>query len=385
MAEELVSARIASQVATPPAGALASGTADSARPALILTDVDQKIIAVNEAASRLCGFPAKELAGRSITVISSTTFAAPQPGYIGGQTNSLGQHQSGRSRRILLRRRDGSVLSARLRVQTLSGGRLPLFLGHLSADVAATAVPSNPPSTADEIVALPPAVPKLLAGISHDLGNFMNAVLGMSRLGSKIAATGERDALRSHFDTIECVGLRMMLMLNGLVDLGKLDAGLVAVRARDHDVSAVINTVCTEFRGLLAEKLVQLQYLSASVSINACVDAALLARVVSNLLSNALKFTPKHGWIEIDTRRIDDTIEVSVEDNGPGIPMAERHRLFIRFTQLSGADHLGGAGLGLAICSELLAAHHGKIWIETGRSGGARFVFRLPVAPMTAP
>lgn len=339
--------------------------------ALILADSAQRIIAINEAMSRLCGYGARELAGQPVTVLASTAFAAPRP----GPSPAVGKAGGAPMRQIQIRCADASLLSVQLQVYTFAGNGEPLYLGCVSVDESVAAIEPadlrrNPPA--------PAALPQALASISHDLRNSMNAVLGMSRLGAQIHASAERGVLRSYFEIIERAGSRMMSVLNELIDLGKLDAGSLVPHSSTQDVDALLRQVCAEHLSLFDEKAVQLRLVRSPSPLIAETDATLIARVIGNLLSNALKHAPAQGWVEIDLRPVEQMIEVSVEDNGPGIPIAERHRLFKRFTQLPGSERSSGAGLGLAICSELLALHHGKIWVETGRTRGARFIFRLP-------
>jgi PAS domain S-box-containing protein len=348
----------------------------AAETALVLTNSDQLIVGVSSPATRVCGFLASELIGRPVTALLSTTLAAPHSALTDAARPAGSEAEA---RAIQVRHRDGSLRDARLRVQPLATGGKPLYLGTLSVAANGSTMTSVGERPQDvDAAAATSQLPQVLSAVSHDLRNFMNAVLGMSRLGARVASSAERDVLRSYFDVVERAGVRMMHVLDELLDAGRLDAGAIKPQPREQDLNAVIHGVCAEHFGLCAEKSVQLRMPPDKSPLPARIDAPLIARVVGNLLSNALKFTPPQGWIEIDARRVDRTVEISVEDNGPGIADSDRHRLFVRFAQFPGNESAGGAGLGLAICSELLALHGGQIWIETGRCGGARFVFRVP-------
>ena len=361
----------------------------------MLANSEQQIVGVSSSAGRICGFIASELIGRQVTALISTTLAAPRTAWFdvprGGEApagarvldlghgeDSLGDAQFSSHFRVHVRHRDGSLREALLRVQIVATGSTPSYLGFLTIappgqPAGSIVAPRQESTQSDRSIPLA----KALSAISHDLRNFMNAALGMSRLGAKVADSAERGTLRSYFHAIERASVRTTHVLGELLDAARIDSGDMQPQPREQDINAVIRSVCAEHRDLCAEKSVQLRMPPDGPPVVARIDGQLIARVVGNLLFNALKFTPTPGWIEIDVRLVEQMIEVSIEDNGPGIAEDERHQLFVRFVRLSGQDH-GGAGLALAVCSELLASHGGNIWYETGRSGGSRFVFRVP-------
>jgi signal transduction histidine kinase len=112
-------------------------------------------------------------------------------------------------------------------------------------------------------------------------------------------------------------------------------------------------------------------------------DPVRVRQVVDNLLVNALKFTPEGGTVALSARARDGGVEVTVRDTGPGIPEAERQKIFEKFYQIKGAS-IGGVGLGLAICKAIVELHGGRIWVDSEPGGGAAFHFTLPPSPPAA-
>jgi signal transduction histidine kinase len=103
--------------------------------------------------------------------------------------------------------------------------------------------------------------------------------------------------------------------------------------------------------------------------------------VLTNLLDNAMKFTPRDGRVAIEVTAVNQEMQVAVSDSGSGIPPADRQRIFERFAQIqrTGMRRVRGFGLGLAFCRLVISAHGGQIWVEPGEGGvGSRFVFTLP-------
>jgi len=109
-------------------------------------------------------------------------------------------------------------------------------------------------------------------------------------------------------------------------------------------------------------------------------DKDMILRVLLNLLENATKFTPAGGKVMVDAKHQDGWITISIEDNGPGIPILERERIFDKFARVRGAHKPGGLGIGLAFCKMAVEGHGGKIWVESQNNVGTTFFFTLPAA-----
>jgi signal transduction histidine kinase len=158
-----------------------------------------------------------------------------------------------------------------------------------------------------------------------------------------------------------------------------------------RDVFPLVQQVVEEFEALAASNGITVRVAGESPAM-AIVDAKLFAQIVRNLLSNALKFSPRMSEvrIELDAARMEEqgrtasswqgmALELRVSDRGPGIPDAELESVFNKFVQSSHTrSGAGGTGLGLAICREIVSAHHGLIYARNRVGGGAEFVIRLP-------
>jgi NtrC-family two-component system sensor histidine kinase KinB len=108
-------------------------------------------------------------------------------------------------------------------------------------------------------------------------------------------------------------------------------------------------------------------------------DANKVTWVLTNLISNALRYVRQDGQIQIAAKKIGPHVHLSVRDNGPGIPPEYQSKIFQKFVQVKGRQS-GGTGLGLAICKEIVRAHGGAIWVESSPGQGSTFTFTLPVA-----
>ena len=108
-------------------------------------------------------------------------------------------------------------------------------------------------------------------------------------------------------------------------------------------------------------------------------DATKVSWVLTNLISNALRYTDRGGHIRVSAERLGPYVHLSVSDDGPGIPFEDQSKIFDRFVQIKSDKALGGSGLGLTICKEIVRAHGGTIWVDSTPGEGSTFTFTLPI------
>lgn len=215
--------------------------------------------------------------------------------------------------------------------------------------------------------------------LSHDLRNPLAAIIATLELALD-GSLGDLNENQKQFLTNAMNDSRRMLgMLNDLLDGYKYDAVQLKLEKAPFDITQVIANLVAEFSSLARERDIELlQDMPIKLTVNA--DEGKINRVVSNLLSNALKFAPKQGRITITAVEKPQIIEISVTDNGEGIPSEDQEKVFEKFYQVQ-KRKLGrktGTGLGLPLCRQLVEAHGGKIWVESQYGNGSKFIFTLP-------
>jgi PAS domain S-box-containing protein len=173
---------------------------------------------------------------------------------------------------------------------------------------------------------------------------------------------------------------RMLAMVNGILDISRLESGRMPVNSEIIDMPELVSTILRVQRPLAAEKNIHVHHTIAAEA-QAWADKNLIERVLQNLVGNALKFTPADGTVQIvvQERETDTGLRlcVSVKDSGSGIPPEIKERLFQKFT--TGSQTERGSGLGLAFCKMALEAHGEYIWVESSSSEGTAFTFTLPL------
>ncbi len=224
---------------------------------------------------------------------------------------------------------------------------------------------------------------EFVANISHELRTPLQSILGFSELG--VARGRQQPKLAGMFEDIHAAGERMLILVNDLLDLAKIESVVGAFQFDRHDVRDIIEDVGAELAPQLQAKQLQLQLQLGRAPLVAKVDPVRFAQVVRNVLANAIKFSPAGSSLRVHAQMPDEhSIYVSLHDQGPGIPTAELESIFQPFVQSSQTrDGAGGTGLGLAICQKIVTAHGGRIHASNANEGGAVFHIHLPSAGYT--
>jgi signal transduction histidine kinase len=172
---------------------------------------------------------------------------------------------------------------------------------------------------------------------------------------------------------------RLVRLINDLLDISKIESGKMELHLDKHDVGDIVRRSMRTLRALAETHRVSIQLDQPNPLPPVLADRDRLDQIVTNLLSNALKYSPADSVVHVRVGQFANTIRVTVTDEGPGIPVDQLERVFDRFMQLQGAKK--GTGLGLTICRALIEQHKGSIWVDSEPGHGASFNFDLPVAP----
>jgi len=217
----------------------------------------------------------------------------------------------------------------------------------------------------------------LLAIVSHDLRNPLYSIkLSAGMLGREIANPEDAARAFKQVATIVRAAERMEHLIAELLDLAQLEAGGLAIQRKALDTAALIHDSLEMFRPAADEKRLHFEG-ESTPGVIAYADRDRVLQVLSNLLGNAIKFTPDGGWILLRVVATDGEAHFSVADTGPGIASEELPNIWRRFWQ---ARRDVGIGLGLTIAKALVEAHGGRIWVESEPGAGTTFHFTLPLA-----
>jgi two-component system sensor histidine kinase GlrK len=174
---------------------------------------------------------------------------------------------------------------------------------------------------------------------------------------------------------------RLTDLVNSLLDLSKMEAGMIALRLEKSDIGYLINQAVSGMQPLAMTKNVSIKVEIHQDLPYVNVDEERILQALRNLIGNAVKFTPGGGHITISAQPLEGRVKVSVADTGPGIAKEDLNAIFDKFQQgaMTSYNKIKGTGLGLAIVKHIINAHGGKIWVESEIGLGSIFIFLLPV------
>ncbi len=222
----------------------------------------------------------------------------------------------------------------------------------------------------------------LLAALSHDLRTPLAALLGLSEtlaLTRPALSAQQSDIARTLAEETR----RLIALVNNLLDMARIQSGEVRLNLAWHPLEEVVGTALRAARAAIGPRSVAVDLPPDLPLVQ--IDAALIERVLVNLLENAGKYTPPETRVVVSARVVDTEMEIRVIDDGPGIPRGREDAIFEKFARGAKETATPGVGLGLAICRAIVEAHQGRIRAESAGERGARFVVTLPLGEPPAP
>lgn len=218
---------------------------------------------------------------------------------------------------------------------------------------------------------------RLLANVSHELLTPLHGMLNFAELARLKLARGNTERVAEHLAHIAEGGQRLLYQLNGLIDLAALEAGRRPFHWQSLNLRLLVEDCVTQHEAALRQRDVRLDIRSHPLP-RVVADHGSLQQLLGHLLSNAIRFSPPGGVIDIQIDRLENCVQLRMQDQGPGVPAAEALRIFEAFEMGRQGQDSGHAGLGLAICQRIAMAHGGQIGLQPGGQG-ACFVLQLPL------
>jgi NtrC-family two-component system sensor histidine kinase KinB len=214
---------------------------------------------------------------------------------------------------------------------------------------------------------------------SHELRTPLTSIglsikLLLERTLAKLSEKDQQLLLAAHEDL-----QRLKTLVNNLLDLSKIEAGKMEMEFENISLYALCENAVGVLKKQIDSKGICLTLDLPQTLSNVKADANKITWVLTNLISNAIHYTESGGTIRLSAEHLGPYVHVSVTDNGPGIPFEVQSKIFDKFVQIKSNKALGGSGLGLTICKEIVRAHSGTIWVDSTTGEGSTFTFTLPV------
>ena len=220
---------------------------------------------------------------------------------------------------------------------------------------------------------------EFVANVSHELRTPLAAIRASAET-LQDGALEEPEAARQFLGRIYHNAERMSALVQDLLDLSRLESGEVNLNLSPVDVRRTIAEVVENYEEQARAKGVVLSAVIGEDGVEATADEGRLQQVLSNLVENAVKFTPSGGEVHVDVERRDRWLEIRVADRGIGMASEDIPHVFERFYKADRSQDQGGTGLGLAIAKHIVQSHGGRIWVDSREGEGSTFAFTIPAA-----
>ncbi|MDX2249890.1 MAG: ATP-binding protein [Bacteroidia bacterium] len=222
---------------------------------------------------------------------------------------------------------------------------------------------------------------RFFANISHEFRTPLTLILGPLNQFLSGKVQGEPAML---YRMMKRNAERLLQLINQLLDLSKLEAGRMQLKLIRADIYAFLRVQVGNFESLAESKNIRFHFTIPSHNLIIAFDRDKLEKTITNLLSNAFKFTPEEGDVWFAVEKIGHKLEITIRDNGIGIPEDQLEHIFDRFYQVE-TDEYEGTGIGLALTKELIELHQGEISVSSELGKGSVFVVKLPIDETSAP
>lgn len=345
---------------------------ENAGDAIVSTDREDRILTWNHGAEVIFGYSKEEAIGKNLAMLLPS-----------GQLRELEEIRNKvqlagllRNLEVRRKRKDGAIIDVALAVSPIKDkdDNVIGFL-YLAKDITEKMRYEHRLRELDKMKS------DFVSNVSHELRTPLTSIKG-SVDNMLDGITGPSNEKQTRYLTrIKSNADRLTRLINDLLDLSRIEAGKIDLKPTTLPLVALAQEVTESIRPVAVEKLISLEVASPDIKVTAWADRDKITQVLTNLVGNAVKFTPPHGKVSVAIQRNGDQwTQISVTDTGPGIPPEEAGKIFDRFYQIAqtGKQKAKGTGLGLAISKALVEMHGGKIWLQSEMGKGCTFSFTLP-------
>ncbi len=214
--------------------------------------------------------------------------------------------------------------------------------------------------------------------ISHEFRTPLTLILGPVK---QIIERTKENRTRDELKVVHKNANRLLNLVNQLLDISRVESGNMKLQASPQNIIPLVKALLQSFSSYAERKRITLKFSSSENELNAYIDTDKMEKIITNVLSNAFKFTPEGGRIEVSVVTDEKYFDINISDTGIGIPEAQKSKIFDRFYQVDGSHtrEQEGTGIGLSLTKELVELHKGIIQVESQEGKGTTFTIRIPL------
>lgn len=331
---------------------------------ILIVDPDQRIVGFNPALERIAGWKPEEMRGKSCLGMLRLLGKTDLPSVV--FVPQGGANMAVRPVEAILLTREGREINVEANYAPIQGDGGEVLGGVIGVrDITARKEAEELQST-------------FLSVISHELQTPIAIIEGYAGILSEEGLDLSEDQMREKLMVIKEESRRLSQMVENLLYASRIQAGGLELRREPVDIPSLIRRVAQKMGQINKRHTITVDLPAVFPTVIA--DYERVQEVLTNLLDNAMKYSPKGGPIRIEGEVRSSEVAIGVVDSGRGIAQEDRERVFDRFYRREGglATVAKGTGLGLFICKSIVEAHGGRIWVEPAPEGGSRFRFTLP-------
>lgn len=337
---------------------------NSAQDAIVAIDEAGFITLFNAGAERMFEYAQEDILGKKVNLLMSPPYDIEHDAHIKAYLDTGVKKALGANRTLDARRKSGEIFPIEISIGEVSVGDRKLFTG-IIRDIT-------------ERHEIDRMKNEFISVVSHEIRTPLTSLRGSLGLlsGGVISELNEQG--KALIDIAVNNSDRLIRLINDILDLEKIESGKLELQFTSHQIGNLITRAIEEMGGLASGSGIKIETEVEPSLVDADGDAIL--QVLTNLISNAIKFSEPGSPILISSNFLENETEIHVADRGRGIPPEALESIFDRFQQVDSSDvrEKGGTGLGLAICNAIVQQHGGQIWVESEPGNGSIFSFSLP-------
>lgn len=339
---------------------------DTVVDAIITIDSSGVILTFNPAAERMFGIRREEALGKNVNILMAGQHHVDHPRYISSYLTGHTKNVIGKNREFTAKKADGTIFPIELAVGEMFVGDSLRFVG-IIRDIS-------------ERKQLERIKREFISTVSHELKTPLTSITGALGLARSGVVGSLTEQMQEIIDIAYRNSERLGVLVTDILDIEKIDAGQMSYNMRQIDLDQLISDCVVSMQPYSTKFGVSLKICGKAEDPVFMGDSTRITQVITNLISNGIKFSKSGQQVEIRSESTADGLIFSVTDHGEGIPKELHERIFTRFFRVDSADdrHSGGTGLGLSICRPITKAHGGTITVESNPGAGSTFTVCLP-------